>query len=122
VPERRAQLLAGGLELAAHAAHPARPRVLAQRVDHRAPDAALGECLELDAAAVVEAVGRIDETDHAILHEIAEINGVRHGRGHATRQRLNEGQSGFHAVRFCGRLGTHFVRSSSGPRVRSRQL
>ena len=53
-----AQLLARGLELAALAANAARPGVLAQRVDHRAADAPLGEGLELDAARLVEAVAR----------------------------------------------------------------
>ena len=54
--ELAAQLLARGLELAPLAAHAARPGVLAQRVDHRAAHAPLGEGLELDAAVLVEAV------------------------------------------------------------------
>ena len=49
--ELAAQLLARRLELAALTAHAARPGVAAQRVDHRAAHAALGERLELDAAA-----------------------------------------------------------------------
>ena len=56
VAQLAAQLLARGLELAALAADAARPGVLAQRVDHRAAHAALGEGLELDAAVLVEAV------------------------------------------------------------------
>ena len=46
---------------------------------------------------VVEAVGGVDEADHAVLHEIAEVDRVRHGGGHAARQRLHEGHAGFDA-------------------------
>jgi len=74
VSERRAQLLARGFELATHAAHAARPGILAERVDHRAADAPLGEGLELDAARIVEAVRGVDQPDHAVLHEIAEVD------------------------------------------------
>ena len=49
VAELAAQLLAGGLELPAHAAHAAGPGIAAQRVDHGAAHAPLGEGLELDA-------------------------------------------------------------------------
>ena len=92
--ERDAQLLARRLELATHAADAARPGVLAQRVDHGAADTPFGEGLELDAAAFVEALGRIDEADDAVLNEIAQIDGVRHGGGHAARQRLHKGEAG----------------------------
>ena len=50
VSQLAAQRLARGVELAALAADAARPGVAAQRVDHRAADAPLGEGLELDAA------------------------------------------------------------------------
>ena len=90
VAERGAQLLAGGLELAADAAHAARPGVLAQRVDHRAAHAALGEGLELDAAGFLEAAGGVDQPEHAVLHEVTEIDGVRHGGRHSAGQRFDE--------------------------------
>ena len=77
--------------LAAHAPDPAGLGVLAQRVDHRATDPAFGERLELDPTAVVEAVSRVDQSDDAVLHEIAEVNGMRHGCGHAAGQSLHEG-------------------------------
>src|SRR5881392_4131597 len=46
--ELAAQGLAGGVELAALAAHAARPRVAAKRIDHGAAHPPLGEGLELD--------------------------------------------------------------------------
>ena len=92
--ELAAQLLAGGLELAALAAHAARPGVAAQRVDHRAADAALGEGLELDAARFVEAARRVDQAEHAVLHEIAELDRVRHRRGDPPREGLDEWKAG----------------------------
>ncbi len=73
-PEFAAQFLAGGLELTALTADAARPGVLAQRVDHRATDATLGKRFELDTARLVEAVRGIDETDDAVLDEIANID------------------------------------------------
>jgi len=48
VAQRGAEFFARRFELAPDAAHAARPGVLAQRVDHRAADATLGEGLELD--------------------------------------------------------------------------
>ena len=93
-----AQGLAGRLELAALAADAARPGVLAQRVDHGAPDAALGEGLELDAAAVVVAVRGVDEADHPVLHQVAEVDRVRHRRGHPAGNGFDEGQAGDDAI------------------------
>jgi len=58
--EFAAQLLAGSFQLTALTAHATRPGILAERVDHRPADAPLGEGLELDAAVLIEAVGRID--------------------------------------------------------------
>ena len=95
VAERDAQLLARGFELAPDAAHAARPGVLAQRVDHRAADAALGEGLELDAARLVEPLGGVDQADDAVLHEIAQVDRVRHRGGHAARQGLDKRQASF---------------------------
>ena len=92
--ELAAQLLARGLELAALTAHAARPRIAAQRIDHRAAHAALGEGLELDAARFVEAAGGVDQAEHAVLHEIAQLDRMRHRRGHAAGQRFDERQAG----------------------------
>ena len=74
VPQLAAQRLAGGIELAALAANAARPRIPAQRVDHRAADAPLGECLELDAALLVEPVRGVDQPQHAVLNQIADVD------------------------------------------------
>jgi len=87
------QLLASGFELTPLAADAAGPRVLSERVDHRAADAAFGERLELDPARLVEAVRRVDETEDAILHEIPQVDRVRHRRRHSPGQRLYEGKS-----------------------------
>ena len=89
-----AQLFARGLEFAAHAANATRPGVLAERVDHGAADAALGKGLELDAAALVEPLCRIDEANDAVLNQVAQVDGVRHGRGHTARQRLHKRKTG----------------------------
>jgi len=96
-----AKLLARRFELAAHAAHPARPGVLPERVDHRPADAALGEGLELDAAALVEAVRRVDETQHPVLDEIAQIDRVGHRGGHAACQRLDKREAAKDAISLC---------------------
>jgi len=89
-PELAPQLFACGLELASLAAHATRPCILSERVDHRAPYSALRERLELDAARLVETVRRVDETDDAVLNQVADVNGVRHGRSHPSRQRFDE--------------------------------
>jgi len=101
VPELGAQLLASRLELATHAAHAAGPGILAQRIDHRPADATLGKRLELDPAAPIEPLGRVDEPDHPVLDEVTEVNRVRHGGRHPTCEGFDEGQSGFDAVG-CG--------------------
>src|SRR5262249_19579798 len=69
-----AERFARRVELAPLAAHATRPGVLAERVDHRAADAALGERLELDPARLVEAVRRVDQAEDAVLHEIGDID------------------------------------------------
>ena len=89
-----AQRLAGRLELAALTADAARPGVLAQRVDHGAADAALGEGLELDAATVVVAMRGVDQADHPVLHQVTEVDRVRHRRSHPTGNGLDERQAG----------------------------
>ena len=96
------QLFARRLELAALTADAARPGVAAERVDHRAADAPLGKGLELDAASLVEAAGRIDKADHAVLHQVAELDRMRHRRGDAAREGLDEWQSGGNAVAMTG--------------------
>ena len=89
-PSSRRSCLARGFELASLATDAARPGVLAKRVNHRAADAALGKRLELDAARLVEAVRRVDETEDAILNEIAEVDRVRHRGRHSPGERLYE--------------------------------
>jgi len=113
VAERGAQLLARGLQLAPDPADTARPGVLAQGIDHGPADAAFRERLELDPARVVEAVGGIDQADHAVLHQVAQVDRVRHGRRHAAGQCFNERNTGFNAAGFTrrrvfvGDLGSH---------------
>src|SRR5207247_581933 len=60
VSELTTQRLAGRIELTALPAHAPRPRVAAERVDHRTANAPLGKCLELDPAVLVEPARGID--------------------------------------------------------------
>ena len=99
------QLLARRFELAALTADAARPGVAAERVDHRAAHPPLGEGLELDARALVEAAGRVDEPDHAVLHQVAELDRMRHRGRHAARERLDERQSGGNAIAMVAARG-----------------
>ena len=94
VPKLATQRFARGIELAPLAADAARPGIAAQRVDHRAADAPLGEGLELDAARLVEAVGGVDQAEDAVLHEVADVDRVRHRRRHAARERLDKRKPG----------------------------
>src|SRR5262249_1177239 len=41
-------------------------------------------------ARLVEAARRIDEAEHAVLHQIPELDRVRHRGGHAARERFHE--------------------------------
>ena len=91
--ELAAQLLARRFEFAAHAAHATRPGVAAQGVDHGAANAAFGEGLELDAPRLVEPVRRIDQAEHAVLDEVAQVDRMRHRRRHAPCERLHEWQA-----------------------------
>ena len=93
VAQLASQRFARGFELTALAAHAARPGVAAQRVDHRAADAPLGKGFELDAAPVVEAVGGVDQSDDAVLHQVPDVDGVRHRRRHASGQGFHVGNS-----------------------------
>ena len=110
VAELAAQRFARRIELPPLAANAARPGVLAQRVDHRAADAPFGERLELDPAILVEAVRGVDQAEHAVLDEIADVDRVRHRGGHASREGFDERQSGDDAMFLIGggdRLGAH---------------
>jgi len=108
--ELAAQLLARGFELAALTADATRPGILAQRVDHRPPDAALGEGFELDTAPLVEAVRGIDETDDAVLDEVADIDRVGHRGRHAASKLFNEGN----AVHDAGVVGGGWLGAHAG--------
>jgi hypothetical protein len=85
--------------LASHPAHAARPGIAAQRVDHRPAHATLGEGLELDPATLVEAVRRVDEPDHAVLNQVAEVDRVGHREATPARERFDERQAGGDADR-----------------------
>ena len=95
--ELTAELFARRFEFATDAADAARPGVTAKRVDHRATHPSLGERLELDPARLVEPVRRVDQTQHAVLDEIAEIDRMGHRRGHASRQRLDKRKTRLHS-------------------------
>ena len=117
-----AQRLAGGLELPADAAHAARPGVAAQGVDHRAAHAALGKGLEADAPALVVAVHGVDEANHPVLHEVADVHAGGHRGGHAARKRLDERPAGDHATLLVFTKGLQHVsllstRSPAGSRL-----
>ena len=94
VSQLASQRFARRVELAALAADAARPRVFAERIDHRAAHAPFGERLELDAAILVEAVRRVDQADHAVLDQVADVDRIRHRRRHAPRERFDERQAG----------------------------
>ncbi len=93
-----AERLAGGLELAADASHAAGPGVAAQGVDHGAADAALGEGLEADAPAFVVPVHGVDEANHPVLHQVADVHAGGHRGGHSTGKGLDERPAGDHAT------------------------
>ena len=108
------QFLARRFELAALTPDAARPRVATKRVDHRAANAALGKRLELDAAVFVEAAGGVDQADHPVLHQVAQLDRVRHGRGDATRERFHERKTCGDALTMTGGewLTLHLIVSS----------
>jgi len=114
-----AQLLARGLELTTLAAHAPRPGVLAECVNHGATHPPLGEGLELDAPVLIEAVGRVDEPNDAVLHKVADIDRMRHGGRHPAGKGLDERQTGDDAMtlRRCGeRHGVSLVAGGAGRR------
>ena len=91
------ELLACRFELAALAAHAAWPGVLPKGVDHRAPDPTFGERLELDAARLVEAVRRVNQTDDTILDKIPNVDGMGHRGCDATGKLFDERETGCNA-------------------------
>src|SRR4029077_1906930 len=52
------------------------------------------EGLELDAASRIEAVGSVDQAEHAVLNKVADINRVRHGGRHASSESLDKRNPG----------------------------
>jgi len=84
------QLLTSGLELAPLTTHAARPGVLSESIDHRAPDTTFGKRLKLDPPRLVEAVGCVNQTDDAILDEVPNIDGMGHCGCNATGKLLDE--------------------------------
>jgi len=74
VAEFPTQLLARRFQFSTLPAHAARPRILAQGVDHRAPNPALGEGFKFDPARFIEAVGRVNQADDAILNQVSNID------------------------------------------------
>jgi len=90
-------LLARGFELAPLAADAARPRVLAERVDHGTANAAFGKGFELDSARLVEALRGVDQSNDPVLDEIADVNRVGHGRRYPASKLLDERKTGYDA-------------------------
>jgi len=113
--ELAAQLLAGSFQLTALTAHATRPGILAERVDHRPPDPPFGKRLELDTPGLVEAVRGIDETDDAVLDEVANIDRMGHRGRHAARELFDEGDAVDDAGVVGAGLGAHVMCCSSGP-------
>jgi hypothetical protein len=94
MPKLPSERGARSVNLTPLAADTARPGVAPKGVDHRATDSPLGEGLELDPAALVEATGCVDEPKDPVLDEIANVDGVGHGRRHPASQGFNERQAG----------------------------
>jgi len=101
------ELFAGRFQLAPLPAHTARPGVLAQRVDHRTPDSPFGKGFKLDPARLIEAVGRVYQTDDAILHKIPDINRMGHRSCDAASQLLHEGDASKDSRVVRTNLGAH---------------
>src|SRR5262249_42600803 len=117
VSQLAAERFTRGIELAALAADAARPRVSAQRVDHRATHAPFGKRLELDSAIRIEAMRRVDQSKHAVLDQVADVDRVGHRGGHAARECLDKRQAGDDTAVLSGsdRLDTHSMCSSVVP-------
>ena len=52
----------------------------------------------------------VDQADDAVLDEVADVDRIRHGRGHAPRERFDEGDAGDDAAVLTGGngLGAHY--------------
>jgi len=87
-------LLSSRLEFAPLTANATRPCILAKGVNHRAANAALGKGLELDAARFVEPMRCVDQANDTILHEVPNINGMRHRRCYPASQLLDKREMG----------------------------
>ncbi len=44
----------------------------------------------------------VDQTDHAVLHQVADVDRMGHRRCHPSRQRFHKGQSRFDPFRLGG--------------------
>ena len=57
----------------------------------------------------VEAAGRVDEPQHAVLDQVVQLDRVRHRRRHAAGERFDEGQTGGNSITLAGgeRLALH---------------
>src|SRR5205814_9953117 len=84
VAELTAQRFARRVELAALTPDATGPGIAAQRVNHGAPHAPLGEGFELDAAVLVEPLHGVDQAQDAVLDEIADVDRIRHRRRHSS--------------------------------------
>jgi hypothetical protein len=84
------QLHTSGFGLAALTTDAARPGVLQEGINHRAPNTTFGERLELDPARLVEAVGCVNQTNDAVLDEIPNVDGMGHRGGNATGKLFDE--------------------------------
>jgi hypothetical protein len=62
-----------------------------------------------DPAIFVEPVRGIDQSDDAVLHQVADIDRVRHRRRHAAGKRFDKRETGNDAAVVSGgdRLGAH---------------
>ena len=58
----------------------------------------------------------VDETEHAILDQITEVNGMRHGGRHATSKRFDEGQTCRDSLLLSFRQGQTLHRNPPGRR------
>jgi len=116
VPQLAPQRLAGRLQLAPLAADAPRPGLAPKRVDHRAAHPPLREGLELDAARLVVALRRVNQAEHAVLHQIADVDRVGHRGGEPARKRFDEGKTGHHASALVGGKRCDVHRGSSGRR------
>jgi hypothetical protein len=83
-------LLARGFELAALPADTARPRILAESIDHRPANPALRKRFKLDPARFVETLGGVDQADNTVLDEVTDIDRMGHGCCHAASKLFNE--------------------------------